>query len=137
MGPPSMTILKPPVPVSVPLIAAGAAGPSGISDVVAGVVGDTATLDQQNDARLNPQPGARASGVVENKASVGSNGQPVVAPGPTPAPAVEATLPTNHPASAKQIKDFEKVQKKAEAQAKKKLKKQGPAPAAPITPAQP
>ena len=138
MGPPAMTILKPPVPVSVPAIAAGITAPGGISDVVAGVVGDTANLDQQNDARLNPQPGATSS-AVENKASVGSNGQPIAADSPaTPAApaAPDATLPTNHPASAKQLKDFEKAQKRAEVQAKKKLKK-APAQPAPNPAAKP
>ena len=139
MGPPAMTILKPPVPVSVPAIAAGVAAPGGVSDVVAGVVGDTANLDQQNDARLNPQPGAATSAAVENKASVGSNGQPIAAGSPeTPAApvAADATLPTNHPASAKQLKDFEKAQKRAEAQAKKKQKK-APAQPAPSPTAKP
>ena len=136
MGPPAMLILKPAVPVSVPAIAAGLAGPTGVSDVVAGVVGDTATLDQQDDARLNPQPGATASGIGENKASVGSNGQPVAASSPA-VPVPDANLPTNHPASAKQLKDFEKAQRKAEAQAKKKLKKGPVAVPAPNTPAKP
>ena len=50
--------------------------------------------------------------------------------------APDATLPTNHPASAKQLKDFEKAQKRAEAQAKKKQKK-APAQPAPNPTAKP
>ena len=130
MGTPSMSIMKPPVPVSVPLTPAGTGGPTGISDVVAGVVGDSTNLDQQADARLNPQPAAPASGVGENKASVGSNGQPLVEkPGPTAPAASDAALPTNHPVSAKQMKELERMQKRAEAQQRKKNK--GAAVAAP------
>jgi outer membrane protein assembly factor BamD len=130
MGAPAMTLMKPPVPVSVPATAAGTLGPTGVSDVVAGVVGDTTTLDQQSDARLSAQPVAPGGGVGENKASVGSNGQPLetdpkIDPTKPAAPAANGALPTNHPVSPKQMKDLEKMQKKAETAAKKKQKKTG------------
>jgi outer membrane protein assembly factor BamD len=121
MGQPAMATLRPTVPVSVPATAAGTGGVQGVSDVVGGVVRDTSTVDQGPDARMSAQNGVvgqAAVGTGENKASVGSNGQssnPEVAP------------PTNHPATAKQMKEYEKQQKKAaekaaaaEAKAKKK-----------------
>jgi hypothetical protein len=92
-------------------------------------VNDTTALDQQSDARLRTPPTA---GVGENKASVGSNGQPVPAdsasdPTKPAAPAAEGPLPTNHPVSAKQMKELERMQKKAADKAKKQLKNARPA----------
>jgi outer membrane protein assembly factor BamD len=121
-GAPAMKSLRPPVPVSVPAAASG--GPTGVSDVVAGQVSDTSTLDQGKDARLSaqnavPAAGAAASGTGEQKASVGSNGQDIVA-----SPKPEAPPPTNHPATAKQIKEYQKAQERAQKKAARQKKSQ-------------
>ena len=56
-GAPAMESLRPPVPVSVPAVAAG--GQNGISDVSASqVVTNTEAIDKAPDARLNAQPAA-------------------------------------------------------------------------------
>ena len=118
-GTPAMTTIRPTAPVSVPASAAG--GASGVSDVVGGVVGNTENLDKSSDVRLGSQNGAiakEAAGTGEQKASVGSNGQTT---------AVEtAPPPTNHPATAQQIKDYQKAQAKAAARAAKAAKKAKP-----------
>ncbi|MDP9054345.1 MAG: outer membrane protein assembly factor BamD [Acidobacteriota bacterium] len=124
-GAPQMTSMRPPVPVSVPKVAAGAQG--GISDVSATqVVSNTEAIDRTPDARLNtPAAGTVAetasatgkdNGDGEQKASLGSNGQadPVAAK-----PAAEAPLPTNHPPTKDQLKASKKAQEKAAKQAKK------------------
>ncbi|MCU1327425.1 MAG: uptake lipoprotein-like protein [Bryobacterales bacterium] len=128
MGAPAMAAVRPAVPVSVPVVAAG--GATGVSDVAAGVVSDTSQLDQAKDARLSSQNGvvgAAAQGTGENKASQGSNGESAATGG-----AAQVVPPTNHPATAKQIKQYEQMQKKATAKAAKDAKKKGiAAPAAP------
>jgi outer membrane protein assembly factor BamD len=147
-GTPAMTTMRPMVPVSVPEIARG--GATGVSDVVGGVVGSTENLDKSADARMSSQNGAvvkAATGTGENKASVGSNGQEAAA-----APVEAAPPPTNHPASAQQIKDYNKLQVKAQQKAARAAKAAAknktatpavvpaavaPATAVPVTPAQP
>jgi outer membrane protein assembly factor BamD len=121
MGAPAMAAVRPAIPVSVPQTAAG--GATGVSDVVGGVVGDTSQLDTAQDARLSSQNGvvgAAAQGTGENKASQGSNGESATTGGAT-----QIVPPTNHPATAKQIKQYEQLQKKAAAKAAKDAKKKG------------
>ena len=119
-GTPAMTTIRPSVPVSVPEVAAGRT--SGVSDVVGGVVGNTENLDKGPDARMSSQNGVvgkEGAGTGEQKASVGSNGQSAA-----PAePAAVAPPPTNHPATAQQIKEFQKQQARAQAKAAKAAKK--------------
>jgi len=142
-GAPAMEALRPPVPVSVPAVAAG--GQNGISDVSATqVVTNTEAIDKEPDARLNVQPagtptalaGTSPQGTGEQKASVASNGQATetsAALSATPAtPAAEAPLPTNHPPTKQQLKLYKKAQEKAAKQAKKNNAKPADA-----TPAQP
>ncbi len=136
MGTPAMTTIRPTVPVSVPNIAAG--GQNGISDVVGGVVQDSANLDKSQDARMSSQNGVvktEAAGTGEQKASVSSNGQGTG----DNAKANEIVPPTNHPATAQQIKQYEKLQAKAKAAAEraaaKAAKSKKPAAATPATPA--
>ncbi len=95
-GAPAMESLRPPVPVSVPAVAAG--GQNGISDVSASqVVTNTEAIDKAPEARLNVQPAATGArkwsggrqppqGTGEQKASVASNGQPEAPATPLPPP---------------------------------------------------
>jgi outer membrane protein assembly factor BamD len=131
-GNPAMESLRPPVPVSVPQVAAG--GQNGISDVSANqLVGNTDAFDKATDVRLGGQPAAPATtaaaapaatglqGTGEQKASLGANGQPPEALAATPAtPKADAPLPTNHPPTKDQLKLFKKSQEKAAKDAKKK-----------------
>ncbi|MES1262001.1 MAG: outer membrane protein assembly factor BamD [Acidobacteriota bacterium] len=124
-GTPAMQTIRPSVPVSVPAVAAG--GASGVSDVVGGVVGNTETLDKGADARMSSQNGVvgkQAVGTGEQPASVGSNGQTTA-----PAAAEAPPPPTNHPATAQQIKQYQKLQEKAQAKAAKAAKKNKTTPA--------
>ncbi|MGD1072919.1 MAG: outer membrane protein assembly factor BamD, partial [Bryobacteraceae bacterium] len=76
-GTPTMTSLKPPVPLSVPDVAAGR-NAGGVSDVVGGVVSDSTAIDQGKDVRMSAQNGTLvpdAAGTGEQRASVGSNGE--------------------------------------------------------------
>jgi len=157
-GTPAMESLRPPVPVSVPAVAAG--GQNGISDVSASqVVTNTEAIDKEPDARLNVQPGGTPSatapalnasasagnatalagtspqGTGEQKASVSSNGQaPETSALAKPAtPAAEPPLPTNHPPTKDQLKAFKRAQEKAA----KLAKKNGVAVPAATNPAQP
>jgi outer membrane protein assembly factor BamD len=119
-GTPAMQAVRPAVPVSVPPAAAG--GQSGISDVVLGQVGDTTAIDQRQDVRLGAQPAVGAApgttGVDEQKATVGANGQ---ADSSSSAPAAaDAQLPTNHPPTKAQLKAYKKQQAQAAKKAKKK-----------------
>jgi len=138
-GTPAMQTMRPSVPVSVPEVAAGRS--TGVSDVVGGVVGSTENLDKSPDARMSSQNGVvgkEGAGTGEQKASVGANGQES-APA---APAAEAAAPppTNHPATAQQIKEYQKQQARAASKAAKAAKKAKPgtgdaAAATPATPA--
>jgi outer membrane protein assembly factor BamD len=130
-GAPAMQSIRPPVPVSVPALAAG--GASGVSDVSV-TVGDTAAIDQKPEARLGqPAPAAAAAaGTDEQKASVGSNGQASSGAGsdPAAAPANAAiqALPSNHPITAAQFKEMKKQQERAAKYAKKHPAAVKPAP---------
>ncbi|MDP9171494.1 MAG: outer membrane protein assembly factor BamD [Acidobacteriota bacterium] len=125
-GAPVMTAMRPPVPVSVPAVAAGtvppANGGTGVSDVSAGVVANS-SLDAGKDARLSTQNGtltAEGAGTGEQKASVTSNGLTT-----SPAAQTEAPPPSNHVATAKQIKDYQKAQLKAQQKAARDARKKG------------
>jgi hypothetical protein len=131
-GAPTMQSIRPPVPVSVPAVAAG--GQNGISDVTAGVIGDSKDIDEKPEARLGQQGTAAESvnggaatavstGTGEQRASLGSNGQ---SPTSAETPAASQTaadanqpLPTNHPPTKAQLKAYRKAQEKAVAKAKK------------------
>jgi len=141
-GTPSMESVRPSVPVSVPAAAAGTQ--TGVSDVVGGVVADSTNLDKSPDARMASQNGAvvaEAVGTGEQKASVGSNGQSTAATTASAAPTTPAAPPpTNHPVTAKQMKDYQKAQQKAQQKAAREAKKKGvqtPADAAAATAATP
>jgi outer membrane protein assembly factor BamD len=128
-GTPAMESIRPTVPVSVPATAAG--GQNGISDVTAGVVGNTNAIDTQPDVRLGQPPAEEkpattlspapttpvatpaGQGVGEQKASVESNGQAADAANP------DAYLPSNHPLTKAQQKILKKQQEKAAKAAKK------------------
>jgi outer membrane protein assembly factor BamD len=159
-GAPAMESIRPSVPVSVPQVAAG--GQSGVSDVSAGVVGNTDAIDKQPDARLNIQPAAAATatgapatsapptglvgGTDEQKASVGANGQTATPATPAAALAASANsttetpaakpevLPTNHPATKDQLKAYKKAQEKAAKLAKKNAAAKPAAAATAVTP---
>ena len=127
-GTPSMTAVRPAVPLSVPATAAG--GQNGISDVTATQVADSAEIDKEQDARLG------AAGTAANAAAGTATGQgeqkaalATATPKPSDpasrelAPSADASqnvnLPTNHPATKEQIKAYNKQVKKAlEAQKK-------------------
>lgn len=133
-GTPVMESIRPNTPVSVPSLP-GAAG--GVSDVQGGVVTDSSNIDKSADARMSSKNGAvvpEGAGTGEQKASVGSNGEAVSNAAAPAAPKVEAAPPTNHPATAQQMKDYLKQQKKAQEKAAKEAKKKGITPP-PTTPA--
>lgn len=109
-GAPAMQSVKPQAPVSVPAVAA-TPGAAGVSDVVGSTVTDATALDQGKDARLGAQ-----NGTGEQKASVSSNGQSTSTTGDA------APLPTNHTATAKQIKAYQQAQAKAARKAAKDAK---------------
>ena len=127
-GSPSMTILRPGIPVSVPAqpgaaAASGAAGAGGTgSDVTATVSNDTRELDQRPDARANP-PGAPAASPAAPAADQAAK------PADTALVAPQQPFATNHPLSEKDKKramkmaqDKAKQQKKAQAKAIKAAK---------------
>ena len=129
MGNPAMAAIRPPIPVSVPASAASTATAPvapGISDVSIGQVDDTSAIDQKQDARISQN--------AEKKASVGSNGQDLTETAPAADPAL-AALPTNHPASAADIKAFQKQQERLIKAAKKAPKKAAKAAAGATAPA--
>ncbi|HUD99463.1 MAG TPA: outer membrane protein assembly factor BamD [Bryobacteraceae bacterium] len=137
-GSPTMTIMRPGVPVSVPLSATGgtagapgatpgAAGTTGTSDVTIGVTSDTKELDARPDARANP-PGAAPVSHTAAVANPTSKADVVMAP--------QQPFATNHPLSdadkkkyMKQAQEKAKREKKAAAKAAKKGQPP-PAPAA-------
>ncbi len=137
-GSPTMTIMRPGVPVSVPLSATGgttgapgatpgAAGTTGTSDVTIGVTSDTKELDTRPDARANP-PGAAPVSHAAAVANPTSKADVVMAP--------QQPFATNHPLSdadkkkyMKQAQEKAKREKKAAAKAAKKGQPP-PAPAA-------
>jgi outer membrane protein assembly factor BamD len=146
-GAPVMTAMRPPTPVSVPQLPGTTTSPGGIvtgggtgSDVTAGVVSDTSTIDKQPDARQNSGAApASAAPAAEKPAAAAAPGaapsaegaaKPVEKPAVKPEDAAMQPLPTNHVApkkTKKQIKAEEEFRKKqvaamqkAQAQAAKK-----------------
>ena len=123
-----MTAMRPPVPLSVPRAAAGLDTPTpaagtGVSDVSVGVAGNTSAFDAGKDASMkNGVVTAEGPGTGEQHASVSSNGQ-------TTGTTAEAPPPSNHVATAKQIKDYQKAQLKLQQKALKDAKKKGAVPA--------
>jgi outer membrane protein assembly factor BamD len=116
-GTPSMTILRPGIPVSVPL-SAGAAAPGAAgsgatgSDVTIGLTNDTKELDTRPDARANP-PGAAAASPAAPAADVTAK------PADPAAVAPQQPFATNHPLSEA---DKKRAMKMAQEKAKREKK---------------
>jgi len=139
-GTPTMTVLHPGIPVSVPVQPGGAAagattaGATG-SDVTIGLTNDTKDLDQRPDARSNPPAAAGVPITPPPAPSADQAAKPDAA-----AAAPQQPFATNHPMSEK---DKKLAMKKAQAQAKEakkaaaKAAKNAPAQAAPASSAQP
>jgi outer membrane protein assembly factor BamD len=127
-GTPSMTAVRPAVPLSVPKTAAG--GADGISDVTATQVADSAEIDRAQDARLGA-PGAAVNATAGTATGEGEQkaGLAVAAPRASDpasaalAPSADASqnvnLPTNHPPTKEQLKLYNKQVKKYQEQQKK------------------
>jgi outer membrane protein assembly factor BamD len=126
-GSPTMSVLRPGIPVSVPqgagVTTAGAAGTSGAgSDVTAAVSSDTKELDARPDARLNPPAAPAATPAAPSPAAAAP-----AAPRATEQAAKAADAPataiqpfaTNHPLTEK---DKKKAMKMAQEKAKEKQK---------------
>jgi outer membrane protein assembly factor BamD len=132
-GAPAMTSLRPPTPVSVPQLAGTTTAPNGTvtgggtgSDVTAGVVTDSQTLDKGQDARQSLAPGAATPATPAGTApAAGTEG--AAKPAESAAKPAEAgakpavpdasnqPLPTNHVApklTKKQLKQQEDLRKK-------------------------
>ncbi len=134
-GSPSMTVLRPGIPVSVPAAAGGTAAPGATgagstgSDVTASIGGDTKELDTRPDARA---PAAGATPAAPPAAD--QTGKP--ADGGLVAP--QQPFATNHPVTEKDRKKAMKMaQAKAKEQQKAAAKAAKKAPAKPAQPAQP
>jgi outer membrane protein assembly factor BamD len=146
-GSPSMTILRPGIPVSVPVqpggAAPGAAGAGGTgSDVTATVSNDTRELDQRPDARAIP-PAAGATPAGAAPAAVPA-AEVTAKPADGAAVAPQQPFATNHPLSEKDKKramklaqDKAKQQKKDQAKAIKAAKSAPSQPASQTTPLTP
>ena len=140
-GSPSMTILRPGIPVSVPINAGvatqpGAAGGTG-SDVTAAVTNDSKELDTRPDARPLPPGGSAASPAAADQTKPGDATAPV---------ATQQPFATNHPLSEADRKKAQKMMaekakrdKKAQAKAIKAAKSAPPQvqPQSTTAPAQP
>jgi outer membrane protein assembly factor BamD len=116
-GTPSMSILRPGIPVSVPLsagtAAAGAAGAGATgSDVTIGLTNDTKELDARPDARANPPGAAAASPVATPAADLPAKPADAAA-------APQQPFATNHPLSEA---DKKKAMKMALEKAKREKK---------------
>jgi outer membrane protein assembly factor BamD len=127
-GAPVMTAMRPPTPVSVPVVAptpvAGAAeGGAGISDVAAGVVTNPTDVDTKKDARQGAAPTGGAEPAAAGGEVTATPGAEKEAPAAAAAaPASQAPPPTNHPQpqvkkSKKQLQKEEELRKKNEAAA--------------------
>jgi len=118
-GEPTMTSLRPTIPVSVPVPADAGAGFSG--DVTATTIQDSTTLDTKPDAR-GPRPEGTTSETTEPAQGTTANEVTGTVPapgGPTAAPAAEATkavvdvpAPTNNKKDQKEKKNKDKDKKK-------------------------
>jgi outer membrane protein assembly factor BamD len=142
-GSPSMTVLRPGIPVSVPQGGGTAATPGtpagGVgSDVTASVGGDTRELDTRPDARPNP-PGAPAATPAAAPAAPATPATPAADVTDRPAAAApQQPFATNHPLSEKDKKAAaKKAQEKAKQQQKAAAKAAKSAPPKPSQPAQP
>jgi outer membrane protein assembly factor BamD len=132
-GTPSMTAVRPAVPLSVPAIAAGTAGPAGgggangISDVTA-TQADSTEIDKAPEARLNANAAdGTATGEGEQKAGLAApkaSDPASQALAPSAQASANANLPTNHPATKEQIKAYNKQVKKQTELQKKALEEQ-------------
>jgi outer membrane protein assembly factor BamD len=141
-GSPSMTILHPGIPVSVPQSASAAAAPGTTgtpgteSNVAIGLTNDTKELDTRPDARANP-PGAAAASPAAPAAD------PAAKPADTALVAPQQPFATNHPLSEADKKRALKIAQEKAKQAKKaqakaiKAAKSAPPPPAAQTPSAP
>lgn len=133
-GSPSMTILRPGIPVSVPVSPSGAAAPgaagtgSAPSDVTIGLTNDTKELDTRPDARTNP-PAAPAAAAASPASPAAPAADVAAKPADGAAVAPQQPFATNHPLSEadkkramKMAQDKAKQQKKAQAKAIKAAK---------------
>ena len=133
-GTPTMTVLRPGIPVSVP-VQPGAAAPGATpgsvgSDVTIGVTNDTKELDQRPDARANPPAAGGTSPAPATPAAPAADPAAKPADGGLVAP--QQPFATNHPLTEKDRKmAAKKMQEKA------KLDKKAAAKAAKHAPAQP
>jgi outer membrane protein assembly factor BamD len=129
-GSPTMTALRPGIPVSVPVQAGGGTAPGATgegvgSDVTATVGGDTKELDTRPDARANPPGAAAATDPTAKPADASAPGQP-----PTNS---QQPFATNHPLTAKDRKLAEKkMQERAKQQKKAAAKAAKHPPAQPV-----
>jgi outer membrane protein assembly factor BamD len=135
-GSPTMTVLRPGIPVSVPIqpgaAAPGATGGVG-SDVTATIGGDTKELDTRPDARSNP-PAAGAASPAAASPAVAPAADPTAKTADAPV-APQQPFATNHPLSEKDRKLAMKKQQEKAKEAKKAAAKA--AKHAPAQPAQP
>src|SRR5579862_5743207 len=126
-GEPAMRAIRPSVPYSVPPIAAGGqtGGATGVSDVTATQVADSAEIDRLPEARLgaNGETPATATGQGEQKAAIATAAarpsdalSAQLAPG---ADAANTAYATNHPVTKEQIKAYNKQAKKNQEAQKK------------------
>ncbi len=140
-GAPSMTMMSPPTPVSVPAVVAAAdttGGSNGLgagtSDVTASTVVGSTAIDTRPEARTN----AGAAGTEAEKTGTGAAGAGTTAAAPAAAVASNAPPPTNHPmVETKKMrkmrqKAIEKQQKQAANAAKKQPVDTAPKPQSPI-----
>lgn len=108
-GTPSMAVLRPGTPVSVPQ--APAPGATGVTDVSAGVVTDTSALDRNPDARANPPAQGAAAAPAAGAANPPAGGANTtnVTGQAVPAAAQNQPLPSNHTIPLKKQKKAKKV----------------------------
>ena len=138
-GTPTMTVLRPGIPVSVP-VQPGAATPGATggvgSDVTIGVTNDTKELDQRPDARANPPAAGGTAPAPATPAAPAADRAAKPADGGLVAP--QQPFATNHPITEKDRKlAVKKMQEKAKLDKKAAAKAAKHAPAQPAQPAQP
>jgi outer membrane protein assembly factor BamD len=136
-GTPTMTVLRPGIPVSVP-VQPGAATPGATggvgSDVTIGVTNDTKELDQRPDARATPP----AAGATAPAAPAAPATDQAAKPADGGLVALQQPFATNHPITEKDRKlAMKKMQEKAKLDKKAAAKAAKHAPAQPAQPAQP
>ncbi len=99
-GTPSMTPIRPTLPVNIPIPASAA---TGTTDVTVSTINDSTTLDKSPDARLSKQPAEGAAASTET---------PAATPAPAQVPAPQANADANAPIIAKGTIIEPKKQKK-------------------------